>query len=64
MRGPGPRSQATGSSKCGLLLLAVHYRCPVCQSPSDELIQKLEPTFQNLVVLESSEPARSCLQNQ
>src|SRR5215469_5417231 len=36
MRGHGPRRQATGSSKCGPPLFAVHYRCPVRQSPSDE----------------------------
>src|SRR5215469_16955050 len=29
MRGPGPRRPATGSSKCGPLLLALHYRSPV-----------------------------------
>ena len=31
-----PKEAATGSSKCGPLLLALHYRCPVRQSPSDE----------------------------
>src|SRR6516164_2098687 len=39
MRGPGPRRQATGNSTCGPLLLAVHYRCPVRQSPSDEQLR-------------------------
>jgi len=31
-----PKEAATGSSKCGPLLLALHYRSPVRQSPSDE----------------------------